>query len=360
MLPLGLFLSVSPEKLLPDLNGDDVLAKCLEEPNNPACLQILRDRLPLGPLFLTSNPHKQWEDVANQNTVKPLKYLLGTPRIRSVLDKLVDIFAGKRFAIDSLPECGIKDAIGAYVRINRSGVRVRAEERAMAALAARDRDLLGRLATFIQKRDDDPSKVFDRTMLAHNADKSFGFNLWMGTVARYAMLRCRPKSALLWTAPQDIERVTIVDALDRWPDERYSQSQSLELMLAETVGQASEALVLVDSLMSKELYFDHRMARPPTAYCLPLIEVLSRIPSPVIREIHSDPIARRKIARLLHLTLLHPYLDRADQEFLISAIHRPFEAHVDAWSYASPDAGLAMLMGEWMKALHAIQPGFCI
>lgn len=354
LLPLGLFLANDYAAMLPDLASEPELAKCLEEPNHPAHLQMLRERIPWGPLFLTSNPHKQWEDVAGTVAVRPLIYLLGNPRMRSVLAKLAGVFHGKRFAVDSLPDCGIKDAIGAYVRINRAGVRVRAEERAMAALAARDRDLLGRLAVFIQKRDDDPSRTFDRTMLAHSAEKSFGFTLWMGTVARYAMLRCRPQAALLWTAPQDVERVTIVDALDRWPDDRYGQHESVDLMLAETAGQATEALVLIDSLMSKELYFDHRMARPPTVSFMPLVEVLSRIPASVILEIHSDPAARRTIARLLHLTLLHPYLDRADQEYIISAIHKPFESHANSWAYASSDGGIAMLTGCWLAALHAI------
>ena len=354
LLPLGLFLANDYAAMLPDLASEPELAKCLEEPHNPAHLQMLRERIPWGPLFLTSNPHKQWEDVAGVDAVKPLIYLLRNPRMRSVLAKLAGVFHGKRFAVDSLPDCGIKDAIGAYVRINRAGVRVRAEERAMAALAARDRDLLGRLAVFIQKRDDDPSRTFDRTMLAHSAEKSFGFTLWMGTVARYAMLRCRPQAALLWTAPQDVERVTIVDALDRWPDDRYGQHQSVDLMLAETAGQATEALVLIDSLMSKELYFDHRMARPPTAFFMPLVEVLSRIPASVIREIHSDPAARRKIARLLHLTLLHPYLDRADQEYIISAIHGPYSSLANSWSYAAGDNGIEALMRGWLMALHAI------
>ena len=354
LLPLGLFLADDHTAMLPDLAVETELAKCLEDPGNPVHLELLRKRIPWGPLFITSNPHKKWEDIADPNAVKPLAYLLGNPRMRAVLVKLAGVFQGRRFAVDSLPDCGIKDAIGAYVRINRAGVRVRAEERAMAALAARDRDLLGRLAVFVQKRDDDPSKVFDRTMLAHSAEKSFGFSLWMGTVARYAMLRCRPQSALLWTAPQDVERVTIVDALDRWPDDRYGQNQSVDLMLAETAEQTTEALVLIDSLMSRELYLDHRMARPPTASCMPIVEALSRIPAATIREINSDPGARRKIARLLHLTLLHPYLDRADQEYIITAIHRPFESHENSWSYAPAESGIAALMGCWLTALHAI------
>lgn len=354
LLPLALFLANDYAAMLPDLAHELELAKCLEEPSHPAHLHMLRERIPWGPLFLTSNPHKQWEDIADKDAVKPLVYLLANPRMRSVLVKLAGVFHGKRFAVDSLPDCGIKDAIGAYVRINRAGVRVRAEERAMAALAARDRDLLGRLATFIQKRDDDPTRTFDRTMLAHSAEKSFGFTLWMGTVARYTMLRCRPQSALLWTSPQDVERVTIVDALDRWPDGEHDQTQSVDLMLAETAEQATEALVLIDSLMSNELYLDHRMARPPTASFMPLVEVLSRIPAPVISNTRADPVARRKIARLLHLTLLHPYLDRADQEFIISVIHRPFGPHANSWSYAANEDGLAALVKEWLIALHAI------
>lgn len=354
LLPLGLFLADDHAAMLPDLAVETELAKCLEDPANPLHHELLRKRIPWGPLFITSNPHKKWEDIADPNAVKPLAYLLGNSRMRAVLLKLAGVFRGRRFAVDSLPDCGIKDAIGAYVRINRAGVRVRAEERAMAALAARDRDLLGRLAVFVQKRDDDPSKVFDRTMLAHSAEKSFGFSLWMGTVARYAMLRCRPQSALLWTAPQDVERVTIVDALDRWPDDRYGQNQSVDLMLAETAEQATEALVLIDSLMSRELYLDHRMARPPTASCMPIIEALSRIPAATIREINSDPGARRKIARLLHLTLLHPYLDRADQEYIITAIHKPFESHTNSWAYVPADNGITALTGCWLTALHAI------
>lgn len=356
LLPLGLFLSDALETALPDIRKEIDLAAGLENPGDPEHRKRLQQRIPWGPFYLTSNPLQRWDDISDPRQVKPLVDLLGNPGMRVLLDGVQQVFTEKRFAVDSLPLCGIKDAIGAYVRINRAGVRVRAEERAMAAVAARDRNILGRLAIFIRERDGDAEMKFDRSMLSHAAEKTFGFSLWMRTVARYIVLRCCPESGLLWMAPEDIERNTIVYALDRWPDPERDQTGDLETMLAGAASHATAALLLVDSLLSKELCLDHRMARPHAAACQPLIEVLSRTPISVIDSLQkAGSVHRRKLAQLLHLTLLHPYLDHANLAALVTAIHEPFAAQRNAWSVLGSEDDFPRLLLGWIQGLHAIK-----
>ncbi|MFM2247584.1 MAG: hypothetical protein RL071_3658, partial [Pseudomonadota bacterium] len=92
------------------------------------------------------------------------------------------------FAVGTLPLPDISAAIDAYVRINRAGVRVRVEERALALLSRARPALTQDLRRYHEGRGDLNTHVDTRALLEHTGDRGLGFEVWMRTVTRYAAL----------------------------------------------------------------------------------------------------------------------------------------------------------------------------
>jgi len=101
-------------------------------------------------------------------------------------------------------------------------------------------------------------------------------------------------------------------------------------------------LLLIDSVLSEELYLDHRMARPSVRALFPLIDMLYKVDAGELERLRQDSAFRSAIARLLHWTLLAPYIDQPDLEQLIVDIHGPSEGSNEAspvqpWEATGPE-----------------------
>lgn len=340
-LPLALLLA--PTSIFGDVERRRYAARLLQdfwdEGSDYATLDML---LPWGPQFVTGHAYKliengkslpmMWADVRRERvhefTVSRLVGLLGDDKWSHVFAQLRDMLTGERFAVGELPISDVSAAIDAYVRINRAGIRVRQEEQALALLSRAHPGLLDELAEFIRVRDGEVSTRDGRSLLVHESDRHMGFAVWMGAVTRYSALALLGTTACGWLGTAAVEKSTFGDRLGRigpeekeagtktWARKDYSDPQDL---VQECSARATRALTLVDSVMSKELGFDHRMARPSTRALTPLIDLLYRVPEPAFDELDED--FRAAISRLLHWALLAPYLDQAEMRSLIKSIH---------------------------------------
>jgi hypothetical protein len=190
---------------------------------------------------------------------------------RDVFDRFADMLEGNRFAVGWLPSSDVSAAIDAYVRINRAGIRVRAEERALALLSRAHPGLLDDLAEFASLRDDESVKD-QRSLLTHESDRQLGFAVWMSTVTRYSTLALMGTSGRRWLGTSAIDKETFGYRLDRvGPRETAAGKKTWahdyavpRELIQECSARATRALLLVDSVLSKELFLDHRMARPST------------------------------------------------------------------------------------------------
>jgi hypothetical protein len=308
--------------------------------------------LPWGPQFLTGHAFEKpdtaseparvmtWTHIAERRAeaqiAAQIQRLVALFRDtwRPVFERFSSMLTGNRFAIGWLPRSGISTAIDAYVRINRAGVRVRAEEQALALLSRARPTLLDDLATFTRDRDGGIGASSGRALLVHESERYMGFPLWMSTVTRFAALLLLGDGARAWLRTTAIEKDTFSYRLDRvGPTETSSgkstwarQFESPEALIEVAVKQASSALLILDDILSTELYLDHRMARPPGASFTPVLEILSRIPAAEMRELGNDGAFRAALARLLHCMLLHPGIDQADMEALVVTAHGIDEA----------------------------------
>jgi hypothetical protein len=279
------------------------------------------------------------------------------------LNKFQEMMTEPRFAIGELPRKGLGTAISAYVRINRAGIRVQPEEQALALLTSRDDRILVYLAEFFKERDSANEKVADqRSLLIHGSDKQMGFSLWMSTVTRYTALFMLARSAQYWLGVSAIDRKTFRDILESGPE------NDLKKLIKEAASKASKALLLVDDILSEELYLDHRMARRDTRSILPLLELLSHLNNQELTALQEGKDTHRELraalVRLLHLTMLHTYLDNAEMRGVCFAIHGRQEEYTDGeWSVwdisdgeSSPDVNskLGDAMRRYMKELYAI------
>lgn len=316
-------------------------------------LSQLDDLIPWGPQFVTGHTYERpaiegkppspmsWANLherrdASINTrVEQLAGLFG-PGWRGVFDRFADMLEGNRFAVGWLPSSDVSAAIDAYVRINRAGIRVRAEERALALLSRAHPGLLDDLAEFASLRDDEP--VLDqRSLLTHESDRQLGFAVWMSTLTRYSALALLGTSGRRWLGTSAIDKETFGYRLDRvGPRETAAGKKTWARdyaapreLIQECSARATRALLLVDSILSKELFLDHRMARPSTRALTPLIDLLYRLPASALRVLEADTTFRAAIARLFHWTLLVPYIDQPDLEQLLIHGHGIDEALAD-------------------------------
>ena len=307
--------------------------------------------LPWGPLFLTGRA-SSWKQSSSGIDVAPLRALFTNPPPR-VLAGFRAMFTDKRFAAGELPRTSLQDAIRAYVRINRAGVRVQTEERTLATLTRWHVGILKQLAAFLKNRDSAVAlETFNReVLLSHGADRLFGFALWLRVVARYTVLAGLAKTGREWIAPDSVERWSFVSQLEGRSKE--SQGNKPSGVVKGAAERASQALLLLDSIMAQELSFDHRMARPSTSGLWPMIEVLSHFSVDGLRLLTDSTAVRQAIARVLHWTTLHPYLDQAEMSGLCKAIHG--DGGIDGvWQLDESVKDLKTYLGRLLHELHRL------
>lgn len=309
---------------------------------------VLDDLLPWGPQFVTGYAYEaldgdkepaeaiRWKALharRKENAVRELvKRLhdLFAPEWAMVFDRFNEMLTGNRFAVGWLPSGDASAAIDAYVRINRAGVRVREEERALALLSRAWPQLLDELAAFIRLRDGSADVSHDqRALLTHESDRQMGFGFWMTTVTRYAALALLGSSARRWLGSSALAKDTFAYRLDRvgphetqvgrkvWARDYVSPGE----LIRECAERATLALVLVDAVLSESLFLDHRMARPSARALQPMVDLLYRVPAKHLASLRTNTGFRAAVGRLLHWTLLAPYIDQPDLERLVVEVH---------------------------------------
>lgn len=311
-------------------------------------LAVLDELLPWGPQFVTGHAYEAprhddtpatpmcWADLHARRQESSVREMierlagLFSDVWRAVFDRFQQMLIGPRFAVGWLPPGDVSAAIDAYVRINRAGIRVRAEERALALLSRARPELLDDLADFYRERDRGIPVEDPRALLVHESDRQMGFSLWMTIVTRYTALALLGDSARRWLGVSAIDKDTFSYRLDRvgptetdtgkstWAQPDYASPGDL---LEGCTQRSSLALLLIDSVLSQELHFDHRMARPPSRALYPVIDMLYRIPATHLERLGKDQSFRQAITRLLHWTLLAPAMDQPDLEQLIVQAH---------------------------------------
>ncbi len=329
------------------------------------------DRLvPWGPQFLTGfacdgsgEERRQisWSSIPDVDAAKLVALLKAESE---ELQKFSTMLDGPRFAAGELPRKNLSMAITAYVRINRAGVRVQPEEQALALLTRWDDAILNYLGDFCRCRDHANEKVADqRTFLSHASEKQMGFQLWMSTVTRYTALFVMAKYARSWMGVSAMDKQTFTDELERWPEKERTYGRPKTLIKA-AAEQASGALLLIDDILSKELSLDHRMARRDAHSMLPVLELLSHLSTKDLVAVKKHGQIRSALAHLLHITMLHAYLDNAEMLGLCDAIHGPQGNDVDGkwnvWNLSpaggepDPASEFGMAMRRYLKELHSL------
>jgi hypothetical protein len=346
-LPLGvvpLATLLSPEGIFHDDQLRSVVELALgtfktEKPD----LEKLDDLIPWGPQFVTGHFYERptfgeglptpirWADLharrdATASATVELLTGLFAPEWSAAFERFASMLDGNRFAVGWLPPGDVSGAIDAYVRINRAGIRVRPEERALALLSRAHPRLLDDLADFVRLRDGDGPVADQRSLLTHESDRQLGFGVWMTSVTRYSTLALLGTLGRRWLGTSAMDKDTFGYRLDRvgpnetpagvrtWARPDYATPGEL---IQECSARASRALVLVDSVLSVELLLDHRMARPSARAVTPLIDLFYRLPESALDELNHDRAFRAAAARLLQWTLLAPYIDQPDLERLI-------------------------------------------
>ncbi len=356
-------------------------------------LAMLDELIPWGPQFITGYTFRhragavcerplKWVDVVaarskkTEAMVERLEGLFADRWQEPVFRRFHDMYVGKRFAFGWLPSDDVSVAIDAYVRINRSGIRVRAEEQALALLSRARPSLLDDLHNYLGLLPGDRELREDsREMLTHESDRQMGFAVWMRVVTRYTALAMLGRTALTWLETSAIDKKSFGYDLNRmggggkdpgsnvWARSGY---QTADALVAECSQRATRALLLVDSVLSKELHLDHRMARPSTRALMPMLDLLYRLPVEAFDELEALGEAdgfRAVVARSLRWTLVAPYLNQAETEFLIRTIHgfdvtdatpeglriAPWSAEGPAWRHELREA-----LGRYRAALRAI------
>lgn len=334
----------------------------------------LDDLLPWGPHFVTGHVYEvtdgrsctpmRWPDIHRRMDesdvvfmVSRLVGLMEDENWQPVFDQFRNMLTEGRFAVGWLPKSDVSAAIDAYVRINRAGIRVRQEEQALALLSRAYPHILDELAEFIRARDGEVSVEDARSLLVHESDRHMGFTVWMRAVTRYSALALLGTAACGWLGTSAIEKDTFQYRLGRvgpgetkagtrtWARHDYSDPGEL---VQECSTRVTRALTLVDSVLSNELLFDHRMARPSTWALTPVIDLFYRVPASAYDLLEQDEGFRAAIARLLHWTLLAPYLDQADLRRLINDIHGVPSAWVER-----PLSPWSMSGDEWRNELRS-------
>lgn len=392
-LPVGivpLVTLLSPRGVFHDAGRrETALAALTTLATDDAELTTLGDLLPWGPQFVTGHAYEssrrdhapavptQWSHVHARREEGGIREMvdhlrgLFAPEWATVFERFRDMLLGDRFAVGWLPPSDVSAAIDAYVRINRAGIRVRAEERALALLSRARPQLLDDLAEFIRKRDEGVAVADPRALLAHESDRQVGFGVWMTTVTRYTTLALLGDSALRWTGVSAIDKDTFGYRLDRvGPSETEAGKKTWARdyaqpgdVIRECTERATSALVLIDSVLSDELRLDHRMARPSARVLYPIIDLFYRVPATKLKPLGADPAFRVAVARLLHWTLLAPYIDQPDLEQLIVDVHgidedtaRKESAPLTRWEGDAEaiDAKLRAALGRYQRSLREL------
>lgn len=311
----------------------------------------LAKHMPWGPFFLTGRPNATW-DTDLQKKIGSLRLLFGGKKFRNVATRFESMFTSKHFAVDELPRAEVRQAIAAYVRINRAGMRVQDEERALAVLAKWHNGILNLLAEFTRLRDGEPDVRMEsdaRKLLTHSSEKAFGFALWIRTVVRFVVLRVLANTAQQWLGPDAMERWTVGDKFNQ-----FSEPEAKNV-ITEAARHAGDALLLVDSLLSNELGFDHRMARPSTRALIPVLDVFAHIEPDELKTLRNTTVGsdlRALLARVIHLTMLHPYLDQAELAGLCVKVHG--DACKDGEWGLEGTAGIRTRLRSYLVELHRL------
>lgn len=310
--------------------------------SSSVCGQLDR-LLPWGPFFVTGHCFEHinqgkpiptsWQHLHDRRDNALLERIrqltdLFQPRWRTLFQQFADMLNGTNFAVGWLPDSDISVAIDAYVRINRAGIRVRAEERALALLSRAHPDLLSDLAQYYEQRDG--GTVTDqRALLAHESDRQLGFAMWMTTTTRYSVLALMGTDALRWLDTSAIDKKSYEYRLDRiGPNESENgrkgwahDYQDAGELIRESAAKASLALLLIDSLLTEELWLDYRMARPHVWGLKTMLEIFYYLPLQAFTHIQQDKILRQSLAQLLRWNLMAPYFDRASMLQLTVHVH---------------------------------------
>jgi hypothetical protein len=195
-IPLAALLSDAT--VLLDESLADPLVAALQDLTSPAGIELLDEQLPWGPHFVTGFAYEApagpgqpgrvmgWTDIARRldeprvgAQVRRLSRLFDA-QWRPLFRRFQGMWSGDRFAVGWLPRGDVSMAIDAYVRINRAGIRVRAEERALALLSRARPELLDDLAEYTHRRDG--CTVTDsRALLAHESGRHMGFSVCWAT-----------------------------------------------------------------------------------------------------------------------------------------------------------------------------------
>ncbi len=347
LLPLALFFAdedpFSPERLrgyVASLEGGD--------------FDALQRDMPWGPLWLTGRAVR-WRDVTSvPERERLLRWMRSIEAERDAaarpfsdaLRRLHALFREPRFAIGELPLGDLPSAVAAYVRINRAGVRVRAEERAMAVLMRVHPPLLDALSAFLRARDERLEAAADpRAALTHASDRTFGFGLWMQVVVRYVVLAEFPRGAARWLGADLLEKPTVRQKLE-FAAEKAETLTAMRERTRGAVERASRALLLLDDLLSKEVYLDHRMARPDVQQCWPFIEIFSRLSVADLDALSRSEGAREALALVLLVSMLRGAVTKAKLQDLCDAIHG-----VDLSAGAPPEERLGLLLRSFIRRL---------
>ena len=352
-------------------------------------LTVLDTLMPWGPQFVTGHAYARpgldgrnlsplrWGDVharpdgSHEFMVAALAGLFAA-EWRSVFERFGGMLHGDRFAVGWLPPSDVSAAIDAYVRINRAGVRVRAEERALALLSRAHPNLLDDLAAFVRLRDANGAVDDRRALLEHESDRHMGFAVWMTAVTRYTALALMGTLASRWLHTAALDKSDFGYRLDRvgpgetdvgkrgWARPGFAAPGEV---VSESAARATRALVLLDGILCEELSFDHRMARPATRTLTPMVDLLYRVPDHALEGFLDDRAFRAAVARIVHWTLLSPYLDSADMSQLVVDIHdvdgSPGADGVftmPTWDVGGPSLGdqVRMALGRYQKSLLRI------
>lgn len=322
-------------------------------------LSELDKYMPWGPQFVTGFVFKQpavkgtdaavlrWADLQESHGddrafLERLAALL-SPTWRPVVVRFGEMFTQGRLGVGWLPSGSVSDAIDAYVRINRAGIRVRAEERALALLTRARPVLLDDLADYIEKLSGDrPEQDDARKLLTHESDKQMGFGIWVTLVTRYTTLSLMGEQAIKWLGVEAIDKKSFIYRLSRAAN---NESTGVELewrawdfptadeLVQRSAAKASGVLLFVDRIYTEKLSLDHRMARPPVRGLYPLFDLLYRVSQELLEELQHDDDFRSAIARLMQWLLLLPYLSQRLLEGLIHKMHGldPSEKNVAEW-----------------------------
>lgn len=341
-------------------------------------LKLLDDVLPWGPQFATGHAYEAvdqpmvWRDLWRRRQETSIRKQV--ERLGKLLDGWKDVFdrfrgmlTGNRFAVGRLPGKHVSAAIDAYVRINRAGVRVRSEEQALALLSRARPKLLDDLAEFAERRDGGSRHADGRALLTHASERQMGFALWMATVTRFSALMLLGHAAREWLWTSAIDKSSFSYRLDRvgpaeTPAGKATWARlfgSSDDLVEEAAGRASTALLLIDEVLSGELYLDHRMARPQVGVMQPIIDLFSRVPTAIVEGLRGDDSFRAALARVMHWTMLHPYIDKAEMDSLVDAIHGAESAtsSMPAWGDAGHDSAHSAIraaLGRYVRRLEEI------